>query len=215
MVELNFVKEMSVLSTTVLRSFDGAVVSLSRWCSFQFRFSSSGRERGARGAWATCLERAGVLAAGGAAAAEVNVVILDLKFPRIDLRPREAVQARVFHIHNAPALQANEMMMLDKLGVEAGYRARVAGPSHQTERNEGAQDAMDRHAGDLGLLMADLAVELLRRRVVAAVQDRGKNGAALGRDREAAFAMGGKKAFHPLFFVVPIHGSEVNIWTKR
>jgi len=145
----------------------------------------------------------------------MNIVVVDLKSVRFEIGQRQAIQARIINIDDAPAIHADEMMMLIEFGIETCRRTGVTGPGDQTKRNKGAQDAMDRHAGDLGLLMADLAVELLRRRVVAAVQDRGKNGAALGRDREAAFAMGGKKAFHPLFFVVPIHGSEVNIWTKR
>lgn len=105
-------------------------------------------------------------------------------------------------------------MMLAELGVEARRRAWVAGLGHQAEGNERAQDAMDRHAGDLRQLAADLAVELLSRRMVAAVQDRFKDGAALGRDRQAAFAMGGEETVDSLSFVGRTHDSGMNIGTK-
>lgn len=143
------------------------------------------------------------------------MVVVNLKFARIDIRPRELVQARVFHIHDAPTIQADEVVMLAELGVEARRRTRMTGSGHQAEGNEGAQNAMDRHAGDLGQWAADLAVELLSRRVVAAVQDRFKDGAPLGRDRQAAFAMGGEEAVHSLLFIGGAHGLGMSICTKR
>lgn len=145
--------------------------------------------------------RAGLLAAAGAATAEMNVVALDLEFSGVDLGPREVVKARILHVHNAPAIQADEVVVLAELGVEARRRTRMAGLGHLAERNECPQDAVDRHAGNLGELAVDGAVKLLRGRVVGPVQDRLKDGATLGGDRQTALAMGGKEAVQPLLFV--------------
>jgi hypothetical protein len=149
---------------------------------------------------------AGLSAALGAAAAEVNVVVLDLKFARIDLWPGKMVQARIFDIEDASAIQTDEMVMLPELRVEARRRAGMAGPGHKAERNENPQNAMDRHTGDLRELAANRSVKQLSRGVIATIHDRFKDRAALGRDRPATFAMGGEEAVHSLLFVGRAHG---------
>jgi hypothetical protein len=150
-------------------------------------------------------------AAGGAAAQEVNVIILDLKFAGIYFRPRQVVEARVFHVNYASAIQTDQVVMLLELGIETRGRSRVAGLGHEAEGNEGAQDAMNGHAGNLRQLAAHLAVQLLSRRMVGPVHDGFINGAALGRDRQATFPVGGEKAVDSFFFVGRGHRSEMNI----
>jgi hypothetical protein len=157
------------------------------------------------GTW-PALACAWLLAAAGASTAEMNVVALDLEFSRVDLGPRDAVKARILDVNDAPAIQTDKMVVLAELGVEAGRRTRVASLGHQAEGNEDPQDAVDRHAGDLGQLAADGAVELLGSRVVGAVQDRLEDGAALRSDRQAAFPMGGEEAVDSLFLVCRAHG---------
>jgi hypothetical protein len=130
----------------------------------------------------------------------VNEVILDLEFSRVDLGPRELVEARVLHVYNAPAIQADEVMVLVELRVEPGGRARMAGPGEETEGDEPAQDAMDRHAGDLGESGAHGAVHLLGGGVVGAAEDGFEHGAALGGDRQAALTVGGEEAVEALPF---------------
>jgi hypothetical protein len=130
----------------------------------------------------------------------VNVVILDLEFSRVDLGPRELVEARVLHVNNAPAIQADEVVMLVELGVEPGGRAGMAGLGEEAEGNECPQDAVDRHPGDLGESGAHSAVHLLGGGVVGAVEDGFEHGAALGGDRQAALAVGGEEAVEALPF---------------
>src|ERR1019366_7369849 len=94
--------------------------------------------------------RAGFSAAAGAATAEMNEIVLDPEFSRVDLGPREVVKARIFHVNNAPAVQTDKVVMLMELGIEARRRSRVAGLGHQAEGHECAQDPVDRHPGNLG-----------------------------------------------------------------
>jgi len=135
----------------------------------------------------------------------MNVIILNLKFVRIDIRPWEPVQPRIFHIHDAPAVEANQVMMLADLGIEPGSRPRVTGLRDQPQRDERAEDAMDRHTRNLRQFPPNLAVKLLSRRMVDAVQDRFKHDAALGCHRQSAFAMGGEKAIHSFLVVRHAH----------
>lgn len=164
---------------------------------------------------AACCGRAGVSTAPGASAQEVNIIILYLKFVRIDVWPGQTVKAWIFDINDLPAIQAHQMMMLTEPGIKSRRRARVTGLGHQPERNERAQDAMDRHAGDLRQLAANLAEKLLRRRMVGSVQDRFKHGASLRRDRQPALAVRGEEPVHSLLFVGRTHLSEMNNLTKR
>jgi len=124
------------------------------------------------------------------------------------------VQARVFHIHDAPAPQANEMVMLAQPGIEARRGARVQGSADQAKGNKRAQDTMDRHPRDLRQASAHFAVKLFSRRMIGPLQDRFKDGAPLGRNRQAAFAMRGEEAVHSLCFVSRAHGSELYIFRK-
>src|SRR4051794_37253822 len=84
----------------------------------------------------SALAQAGLVPAMAAATQEMNVVILNLELVRFHLRPGDAVEARVLNVNNAPASQANQVMMLVELGIEARRRTRVAGPGHQPQRNE-------------------------------------------------------------------------------
>ncbi len=135
----------------------------------------------------------------------MNVVSLNVECPRVDLGPRDAVKARVFDIDNPAAIQANEMMMPLKVGVETGGGAWVAGLGHQAKGNEGPEDAVDRHAGDLREPAANGAVELLRSGVIGAVKDGFEDGAALGGDGEAALAMGSEESVESLFLIARAH----------
>ena len=143
----------------------------------------------------------GFLAAADTPPPKMNVIILDLKLVRFGIGQGQAVQARVFHINDPSANQADKVMMLADLGIETRRRAGMAGSRHQAQRHERAEDAMDGHSGDLRQVAANLAVELLSRRVIAAVKDRRKNGAPLSRDRQAAVAMRCEEAVRSLYFV--------------
>ena len=145
------------------------------------------------------------MAAAAAATPEMDVVILNLELAAFDIRPGDAVEARVLDVDDAPAIEADEVVMQVELGIEARGRTRVAGPGYQAERNECPQDAVYGHAGDLGQLGADCTVKLLSRRVVGAVLDRFKDGAPLGGDRQAGFAVGGEEPVHAFLFFYPTH----------
>ena len=64
---------------------------------------------------------------------------------------------------------------------------------------------MDRHPGDLGQFAPHRPVNLLRRGVVPAVQDRLEHGAPLHGDRQPALAMGGLKALDSSLFLCRSH----------
>ena len=131
----------------------------------------------------------------------MNEVILDLEFSRVDLGPRELVEARVLHVNNAAAIQADEVVMLVELGVETGGGAGMAGLGEEVEGNECPQDAVDRHSGDLGESWTHRPENLFGGGVVGAVEDGFEDGSALGGDRQFALAMGGEETIDPLLFV--------------
>lgn len=142
------------------------------------------------------------------------MVVLDLKFAGIDIRPGKVVQPRIFHVEDAAALHANEVVMMFELRIEARGRACVRGLGHQAERNKGAEDAVDSHEGDLGELATHQSIKLLSRWMVIPPQDRFKNGAALRCNRQASFAMGGKEGVHSLFFVGRLHRFGNAYWNQ-
>ena len=172
-----------------------------------------GARRCTRDLW-PALARAGLLAAAGAATAEMNVVVLNLEFSQVDLGPRELVEARVFHVDDCAAIQTDEVVVLVELGVEPGGRAGVAGLGEEAEGDECPQDAMDRHPGDLGESWKHRPVNLFGGGVVGTVEDGLEHGAALGGDRQAALAMGGEEAVDPLLFFRRPHVSEMEICTR-
>ena len=134
------------------------------------------------------------------------MVVLDLEFSRVDFGPREVVKAWVFHVNDAPALQANEVMMLVELGIKSSRGAGVAGLGHNAKRNKCPQDTVDCHPGNLGELVAHGTVKLLRGRVIGPAQDHLKDGSALGGNRQATFTVGREKAAHSLSLVYRTHG---------
>lgn len=155
-----------------------------------------------------------LLAATAAATSKMNVVVLNLKLVSFDIRPTDAVEERILDINNSPAIQADQMVMLVELRIEPSCRTRMAGPGYQAERDECAQDAMDRHTRDLWQLGPDRAVKLLSRGMVGAVLDRFKDGAPLGSDRQPAFAVGGEEAVYSLLFFCQTHHSKMNLYTR-
>ena len=138
----------------------------------------------------------------------MDVVIPDLKLVSFDIRQRKLVQPRVFHVNDASATQADEVVVLGEIRIETRRRARVTGPSHQSQGNERAQDTMHRHARDLWQLTAHFTIELLCRGMIAPVQDCLENGATLGRDRQTALPMRGEEAVHPFTFSSRAHEFE-------
>jgi hypothetical protein len=154
------------------------------------------------------------LSAAGTPASKVNVVILDQESVTAGIGPREFVEACILQVEDVAAIQADEVMVLVQLGVEPGGRAGVAGLGQEAEGDECAQDAMDRHPGDLGEFGEHDPVNLLGRRVVATVEDGFKHGPALGGDRQSALAMGGEEAVDPLLFFRRAHVSEIEICTR-
>ena len=135
----------------------------------------------------------------------MNVIVLDLELVRADLGPGKLVQARILHVDDAPTAKADKVVMLTNSGVEAGGGARVAGLGHQAEGHESAENAVDRHARDLGKLITDGAVDLLGGGVVGALDDHLEDGLALDGDGQAAFAVDGEEAVHALFLVSRAH----------
>ena len=144
----------------------------------------------------------------------MNIVILNLKIVGSDIRPANAVEERMLDIDDASALEADQVMMLMELRVEARCRTGVAGPGHKTKRNESPQDTVDRHAGDLRQPGPDRAVELLSGRMVGAILDRFKDRAALRGDRQAVFAVSGEEALYSLLFLCGTHWSPMNVCTR-
>jgi len=165
------------------------------------------------GIW-PALARTVLLTAVAATTAEMNVVVLNLKFVGFDFWPWDAIEARILDVNDTSAIQADKVVMLPELGVEARSGARVAGLDHKAERNKRRQDTVHRHAGDLGQLAADCAVKLLSGRVVRPVQDCFKNGAPLRSDRQARFAVGREEAVHSLSFFYLTHLSEMSLYTR-
>lgn len=144
----------------------------------------------------------------------MNVVVLDLEAVATGIGPREFVEACILQVEDVAAIQADEVMVLVQLGIEPGGRAGVAGLGQEAEGDECAQNAMDRHPGDLGEFGEHGPVNLLRRGVVATVENGFKDGAALGGDRQSALAMGGEEAVDPLLFFRGTHVSEIEICTR-
>jgi hypothetical protein len=104
--------------------------------------------------------------------------------------------------------------MLMELRVEARRRTGVAGPGHEAERNECPQDTVNRHAGDLRQSSPDRAVKLLSGGMVGAVLDRFKDGAPLGGDWQAAFAVRREEVIYSLLFFCRTHRSKMNVCTR-
>jgi len=158
-----------------------------------------------RRGFSTSSSRSGVSATLGAAAPEMNIVVVDLKSVRFEIRQRQPIQAWIINIDDAPAIHADEMMMLIEFGIETCRRTGVTGPGDQTKRNKGTQDPMDGHARNLRQFATDRGVNLFSRRVIDAVQDCFKNGTPLGRDRQTALTMHVEETLHSLFFVSQPH----------
>jgi hypothetical protein len=135
----------------------------------------------------------------------MDVVILNLELAAFDFRPGDAIQARIFNINNAPATEANQMVMLLELGVKARRRTGVASPGYQTERNECPQDAMHGHAGNLGQFGADRPVKLLGRGMIGSFLDCFKDSTPLYGNRQSAFAVRGEETLHSFLFFCPTH----------
>lgn len=153
-------------------------------------------------------------AAAGAMAPKINAIILNLKIVGFDIGPANAVEERGFDIGDAPAFQADQMMVLMHLWVKARRRTGVTGFGDEAKRDECPQNAMDRHARDLRQPSPDRAIKLLGGGMVGAVLDCFKDGAPLGGDRQAALAVGGEKAVYSFLFFCLSHYSEMNICTR-
>jgi hypothetical protein len=142
------------------------------------------------------------------------MVVLNLEAVEAGIGPGEMVEARVFQVEDVAAVEADEVMVLVELGVEAGGRAGVAGLGEQAERDEGPQNTVDGHAGDLGEIGAHGAVHLLGGGVVGAAKGGFEDSAALGGERQAAFAMGGEEVVDAQLFFRRAHVTEINICTR-
>lgn len=136
------------------------------------------------------LERAGFSLATGAAAPKMNMVVLDGELAGIDLGPRNLVQARVLHVDDLAAIQANQMMVLMDVRVKTSHGTRVACFSQEAEGDKCSQDPMHRHAGDLRQIGADRPVNLLGRWMILPAQNRFKHRAPLDGNGQAALAKG-------------------------
>jgi len=144
----------------------------------------------------------------------MNVVALYLELFRVDLRPGDVVKTRILHVNDASAVQANQVVMLVELGVEARRRAGMTGFGHQAEGHEITQDAMHRHARNLGELTPDGAVKLVGGRMVRTVQDRLKDGAALCGDRQPTLLVCREELRHPLLLFCRAHVASMIISSR-
>jgi len=144
----------------------------------------------------------------------MNSVILYLKVVRFDPRPANVIKVRGLNINDTPAFQTDKMMVLVELGVEARCGARVAGPGHKAKGSKRRQDTVHCHARDLRQLNSDGAVKLLGSRMIRAAQNRFKDGAPLGSDRQTAFAVCREKAIHSLLNYSLTHLSKMNQCTR-
>jgi len=70
----------------------------------------------------------------------MNKVVLDLKTEPPDIRPREFIEAYVLQVDDLAATQADEMMVLVQLGVEAHRSSRVAGLGQELLRTRRAAE---------------------------------------------------------------------------
>jgi hypothetical protein len=144
----------------------------------------------------------------------VNAVALDLEAVSAHVGPRDFVEARVFQVEDVAAPQADEVMMLVQLGIEARRRAGVADLGQEAEGDECPQNAMHRHPGDLGKFGADRPVNLFSGGVVSTDENGFEDGLALGGDRQATLAMGGEEAVEALLFFRWVHVLNMNICTR-
>ena len=71
----------------------------------------------------------------------------------------------------------------------------------------------DGHARDLRQVLADRPANLLRSRMVLALQNRLKDGALLNGDRQAALAMGGYEPVQVFLFVGRTHAIRMIRYT--
>lgn len=97
------------------------------------------------------------------------------------------------------------MMMAIHFRIEPGGGAGMTGLGDQAKRDKGAEDAMDRHLGNLRQFPAHLCVELLSGGVIGPIQDGFKNGPTLRRDGQAAVAVCGEKIVQAPLFVSQSH----------
>lgn len=125
------------------------------------------------------------------------------------------VEARVLQVNDVAALQADEVMVLLQLGIETRRRAGMASLGQETEGNQCSQDAIDRHAGELGQARMDGVEDLVGGWVVTAVQHRLEHGAPLHGDGQPTLAVGVLKARNSLFFLGRSHIPEMINYTGR
>jgi hypothetical protein len=141
------------------------------------------------------------------------VVVLDLETVSTDIGPREFVQARVLQVGDVAAIQADEVMVLVQLGVETRRRAGVAGLGQEAKGHQRCQDAIDRHARELGQARLNGVENLIGGRVVAALQDCLEHGAPLHGDRQPTLAVGGLKELDSSLFLCQSHVPEMINYT--
>jgi len=154
-----------------------------------------------------------LLSAAGTPASEVNVVVLDLEPVSADIGPREFVEARVLQVDDVAAIQADEVMVLVQLGVETRRGAGVAGLGQEAKGHQRCQDAIDRHARELGQVPMNGLENLVGGRVVPALQNCLEHGAPLHGDRQPTLAVGGLKALDASLFLCPSHVPEMIDYT--
>jgi hypothetical protein len=143
----------------------------------------------------------------------VNVVVLDLETVAADIGPRECVQAHVLQVDDVAAIQADQVMVLMKLGIETRRRAGVADSGQEAKRDQCSQDAIHGHARELGQARMEDVENLVGGRVVPAVQDRFEHGAPLHGDRQPALAMGGLKTLESSLSLCLSHVPEMINYT--
>jgi len=150
-----------------------------------------------------------LLSAAGTPASKVNVVILDLEAEATNIGPGDPVEAGVLEVNDAAAIEADEVMVLVQLGVEARRRAGVAGPGQEAKGDQCSQSPIDGHARELGQARMEDVKDLVGGRVVPAVQDRFEHGAPLHGDRQPTLAMGGLKTLESSLFLCLSHVPEM------
>ena len=90
----------------------------------------------------------------------------------------------------------------------------MAGLGQEAKGDQCSQDAIDSHARELGEARMDGLENLVRGRVVPAVQDRLEHGTPLHGDRQPALPIGSLKAFDSSLFLCRSHVPKMINYTE-
>jgi len=122
--------------------------------------------------------------AARANAAEMDVIISDLKVVAANIGECNTVQSVLFEIDNLIAAHTYQVVMLMSLGLKPGNRARVTDLGNQSQLNKGIEDPVNRSTRDIGDPFLDLFKDLICRRVIIPSHDCFEDNSTLNRERK-------------------------------